>query len=42
MLSTAPVTIDSIANFGLPSALIIELSVVPIITNGKPIAIILP
>ena len=38
----APATIDVIANFGLPSALIIEFKVVPIIMKGKPIAIIPP
>ena len=36
----APETIDVIAYFGFPSALIIEFNVVPIIINGNPIAII--
>ena len=31
----APATIDVIANFGLPSALIIEFKVVPIIMKGN-------
>ena len=42
MFKIAPVTIDAIANFGLPSALIMEFKVVPIIEKGKPIAIIHP
>ena len=32
----------NIEYFGLPSALIIEFNVVPIIEKGNPIAIILP
>ena len=38
----APETIDVIAYFGLPSALIIEFNVVPIIIKGRPIAIKYP
>ena len=38
----APMTIDVIAYFGFPSALIIEFNVVPIIINGKPTPIIRP
>ena len=42
VFSTAPVIILIIEYFGLPSALIIEFSEVPIIAKGKPIAMILP
>ena len=42
MFNIAPDTIVIIEYFGLPSALIIEFKVVPIIENGKPIAIIVP
>ena len=42
VFNIAPATILNIEYFGLPSALIIELSAVPIIENGNPIAIILP
>ena len=42
VFNIAPVSIEVIEYFGLPSALIIEFNVVPIIENGKPIAIIEP
>ena len=42
VFNTAPATILVIAYLGLPSALIIEFNVVPIIEKGNPIAIIIP
>ena len=42
VFKTAPTIILIIEYFGLPSALITEFKVVPIIEKGKPIAIILP
>ena len=39
MFNTAPTIIVVIEYFGLPSDLIIEFNVVPIIENGNPIAI---
>ena len=36
IFSTAPETIDIIEYLGLPSALIIEFNVIPIIMNGNP------
>ena len=42
IFSIAPITIEAMAYFGEPSALIIELKVVPIIINGIPNAITYP
>ena len=42
VFNIAPLTILTIEYLGLPSALIIEFNVVPIIENGNPIAIIFP
>ena len=42
VFNIAPLTIDIIEYLGLPSALIIEFRVVPIIEKGSPIAMILP